>query len=162
MPGCGYFRWRDEDLCALPKSDESKALIASLIPFLPQKQPMLNPAIYFEIPVRDMDRAISFYSKTFDMTFERKEIDGNEMALFPYQPSGEGATGALAKGDSYEPSLKGTRVYFSTQDIDATLRNAISSGGRLIYPKTDTGDYGFVAEFEDSEGNCIALHMKKP
>jgi predicted enzyme related to lactoylglutathione lyase len=129
---------------------------------LPQKQPMINPVIYFEIPVRDMDRAISFYSKTFDMTFERKEIDGNEMALFPYQPSGEGATGALAKGDSYEPSLKGTRVYFSTQDIDATLRNAISSGGRLIYPKTDTGDYGYVAEFEDSEGNCIALHMKKP
>jgi predicted enzyme related to lactoylglutathione lyase len=130
--------------------------------YLPQKQPMTNPVIYFEIPVRDMDRAINFYSKTFDMTFERKKIDGNEMALFPYQPSGEGATGALAKGDSYEPSLKGTRVYFSTQDIDATLRNAISSGGRLIYPKTDTGDYGYVAEFEDSEGNCIALHMKKP
>jgi uncharacterized protein len=130
--------------------------------YLPQKQPMTNPVIYFEIPVRDMDRAINFYSKTFDMTFERKKIDGNEMALFPYQPSGEGATGALAKGDSYEPSLKGTRVYFSTQDIDATLRNAISSGGSLIYPKTDTGDYGYVAEFEDSEGNCIALHMKKP
>ena len=125
-------------------------------------QLMTNPVFYFEIPVRNMDRAISFYSKTFDMTFERQEIDGNEMALFPYQPSGEGATGALAKGDSYKPSLKGTRVYFSTQDIDATLRNAISSGGRLIYPKTDTGDYGFVAEFEDSEGNCIALHMKKP
>jgi predicted enzyme related to lactoylglutathione lyase len=131
-------------------------------PFFTAKKPMINPAIYFEIPVRDMDRAISFYSKTFDVTFERKEIDGNEMALFPYQPSGEGATGALAKGDSYEPSLKGTRVYFSTQDIDVTLRNAISSGGRLIYPKTDTGDYGYVAEFEDSEGNCIALHMKKP
>ena len=46
-------------------------------------QPMTNPVFYFEIPVRNMDRAISFYSKTFDMTFERKEIDGNEMALFP-------------------------------------------------------------------------------
>ena len=129
---------------------------------LPQTQPMTNPVFYFEIPVRDMDRAIRFYSKTFDVTFEKQEIDGNEMALFPYLSGGEGATGALAKGDSYEPSLKGTRVYFSTQDIDATLRNAISSGGRLIYPKKDTGDYGFVAEFEDSEGNCIALHMKKP
>jgi predicted enzyme related to lactoylglutathione lyase len=31
----------------------------------------------------------------------------------------------------------------------------------LIYPKTDTGDYGYVAEFEDLEGNCIALHMIK-
>lgn len=123
---------------------------------------MPNPVFYFEIPVRDMDRAIRFYSKIFGLTFERQEIDGNEMALFPYQAGGEGATGALAKGDSYTPSLKGTRVYFSTQDIDSTLRNAVSAGGSLIYPKTDTGDYGYVAEFEDSEGNCIALHMKKP
>lgn len=122
---------------------------------------MKNPVFYFEIPVRDMDRALAFYSKTFGVTFERQNIDGNEMALFPYQIGGEGATGALAKGESYEPSLKGTRVYFSTSDIDATLQNAITAGGKLIYPKTDTGDYGFVAELEDSEGNCIALHMNK-
>jgi predicted enzyme related to lactoylglutathione lyase len=137
-------------------------IFASGCAAFPKKQPMTNPVFYFEIPVRDMDRAISFYSKTFGVTLERQDIDGNEMALFPYQPGGEGATGALAKGDSYKPSLKGARVYFSTQDIDSTLRKAISLGGKLIYPKTDTGDYGFVAEFEDSEGNCIALHMKKP
>jgi hypothetical protein len=29
--GCGCFGWGDEDLCALPKGDERKALIASLI-----------------------------------------------------------------------------------------------------------------------------------
>jgi predicted enzyme related to lactoylglutathione lyase len=122
---------------------------------------MINPVFYFEIPIRDMDRALDFYSKTFGVIFERQNIDGNDMALFPYQIGGEGATGALAKGESYQPSLKGTRVYFSTTDIDSTINKAIGAGGRLIYPKTDTGDYGFVAEFEDSEGNCIALHMKK-
>jgi predicted enzyme related to lactoylglutathione lyase len=83
------------------------------------------------------------------------------MALFPYQRDAEGATGALAKGDSYKPSLLGARVYFSTSDIDATMERAIGAGGKLLYPKTDTGEYGYVAEFEDSEGNCIALHMKK-
>lgn len=122
---------------------------------------MTNPVFYFEIPVKSMDRAIAFYSKTFEVTFERQNIDGNEMALFPYVPGREGATGALAKGDSYTPSRHGTRVYFSTPDIDATLNKAITAGGKLIYPKTDTGEYGFVAEFEDTEGNCVALHMKK-
>ena len=29
--GCGYFGWRDEELGALPKGEERKALIASLI-----------------------------------------------------------------------------------------------------------------------------------
>ena len=45
-------------------------------------QLMTNPVFYFEIPVRNMDRAISFYSKTFDMTFERQEIDGGCVNLF--------------------------------------------------------------------------------
>jgi uncharacterized protein len=120
-----------------------------------------NPVFYFEIPVKNMERAVEFYSKTFEVTFDRQSIDGNDMALFPYQPGGEGATGALAKGDSYKPSRNGARIYFSTPDIDSTLRKAVAAGGKIIYPKTDTGDYGFVAEFEDSEGNCVALHMKK-
>lgn len=122
---------------------------------------MSNPLSYFEIPVQDMNRAIAFYSSTFGLTFERENIDGNDMALFPSEPMREGATGALAKGDSYTPSRHGARLYFSTSDIDDTMRRAIDAGGKLIYPKTDTGDYGLVAEFEDSEGNCIALHMRK-
>jgi predicted enzyme related to lactoylglutathione lyase len=102
---------------------------------------MSNPVFYFEIPVQNMDRAVAFYSKTFDVNLERQSIDGNDMALFPYQPDAEGATGALAKGDSYKPSLMGTRVYFFTSNIDATMERAIGAGGKLIYPKTDTGDY---------------------
>ena len=122
---------------------------------------MSNSVSYFEIPVLEMSRAIAFYSSTFGLTFERTRIDGNEMALFPSEPMQEGATGALAKGDSYTPSRHGARLYFSISDIDDTIRRAVDAGGKLIYPKTDTGDYGFVAEFEDSEGNCIALHMRK-
>jgi predicted enzyme related to lactoylglutathione lyase len=122
---------------------------------------MANPVFYFEIPVHHMERAIAFYEKTLDIDFERQTIDGNDMALFPFHPGSEGATGALAKGDSYKPSLEGTRIYFATTDIDSTLARAVSNGGKVIYPKTDAGDYGYVAEFEDTEGNCIALHMKK-
>lgn len=122
---------------------------------------MSNPVFYFEIPVLDLDRAEAFYTQTFQIQFERQTIDGNEMALFPYQPGKEGATGALAKGESYKPSRDGARLYFSTADIDETLDRAVAAGGTILYPKTDAGDYGSVAEFEDSEGNCIALHMKK-
>ena len=43
----------------------------------------MNIAMHFEIPVTDMTRAIGFYSRVFGITFERAEIDGNEMALFP-------------------------------------------------------------------------------
>jgi len=38
------------------------------------------------------------------------------------------------------------------------LTSAILHGGKILYPKTDNG-IGLVAEFEDSEGNRIALYQ---
>jgi predicted enzyme related to lactoylglutathione lyase len=116
---------------------------------------------YFEIPVHDMDRAVAFYESVFRFTLERGEIDGNLMAFFPTDPASTGAGGALAMGDSYVPGKQGCRLYFTVDNIDTTLARAIAAGGAVLYPKTAIGELGFVAEFKDSEGNCIALHSTK-
>lgn len=121
---------------------------------------MRNPVGYFEIPVNDLDRAIGFYEKVFGYDFERATVDGNEMAWFPLDENAPGISGALAKGESYVPSTAGTLVYFSTDDINQTLDKANASGGKTLYPKTSIGELGWVAEFEDSEGNRIALHSR--
>lgn len=118
----------------------------------------MRPTVYyFEIPVHDLERAITFYSAVFGCEFDRVDVDGNQMANFPSLEGGSGASGALAKGDSYIPGKQGIRVYFDTDNIDKTLANAIAAGGKMLYPKTTIGELGWVAEFEDSEGNCIAL-----
>lgn len=115
---------------------------------------------YFEIPVVDLDRAISFYQRVFGFALERAVIDGHAMALFP-DTSGDGTiTGALAQGESYVPSQDGTRVYFAVDDIDAVLARVRELGGEVLYPKTAIGEWGFVAEFADSEGNRIALSSR--
>ena len=44
----------------------------------------MNPLVYFEIPVADMKRARVFYERVFEVSLELREIDGNEMALFPH------------------------------------------------------------------------------
>lgn len=118
-----------------------------------------NPVIYFEIPVKDMDRAIAFYTSIFNFTFEKEVIDNHEMALFPFTEDGAGISGALAKGKVYKPTNDGVIIYFKTENIDKTLSRVMEHGGQLLYPKTSNGDLGFVAEFEDSEGNRIALHQ---
>lgn len=118
---------------------------------------MKNPVVYFEIPVLDLSRAAEFYSTVFDCELERVEIDGNEMALFPKLQQSGGITGALAQGNSYVPGKQGTRIYFFTPSIDSTLEKVLRAGGQVLYPKTSIGELGWVAEFEDSEGNCIAL-----
>lgn len=121
------------------------------------KEPMIaNPVSYFEIPVADMDRAIEFYQAVFSMILTRTTIDNHDMALFPFDEDGGGISGALAKGNSYVPSKSGPRIYFFVESIDETLNRAVKHGGKIAYKKTFTGSF-WVAEFEDSEGNQIAL-----
>jgi predicted enzyme related to lactoylglutathione lyase len=50
----------------------------------------MNPVVYFEIPVLDLDRACEFYSKVFEATFNRDVVDGYQMAFLSHLkiPSG--------------------------------------------------------------------------
>ncbi|MEM7484839.1 MAG: VOC family protein [Bacteroidota bacterium] len=118
-----------------------------------------NPVVYFEIPVTDMDRAVIFYSAVFNFSFEKEIIDGNEMALFPFAENSLGISGALAKGEIYKPTKDGALIYFKTDNIDESLLLVTKNNGQILYPKTSNDDLGFVAEFQDTEGNRIALHQ---
>jgi predicted enzyme related to lactoylglutathione lyase len=117
-----------------------------------------NPAVYFEIPVSDMNRAMAFYREVLGFTFKESRIDGYHMALFPFQTELPGISGALAMGEVYRPSKEGVILYLGTSDIKAVMRLALERGGQELYPVTDNG-LGLVAEFEDSEGNRIGLYQ---
>jgi len=80
------------------------------------------------------------------------------MAWFPGIQGATGATGSLVQAESYEPSHRGSMVYFSVPDIEAALKRVPEKGGKLLHGKKRIGEYGFVAHFEDCEGNRVALH----
>jgi len=122
-----------------------------------EKRKVSNPVFHFEIPVADMDRAVSFYEAVFEFKLYRENIDGYDMAFFPRIDGAPGASGALAKGDVYVPSKSGPVIYFDVADIDSVLERARFRGATILYPKKHVGEAGYVAEFEDSEGNRIAL-----
>lgn len=117
---------------------------------------MSNPVAYFEIPVRDLDRAQAFYERVLDVVLERQIVDGYEMALFPWVEGAAGATGALARGDVYVPSRSGALVYFTVTDIEATVHRGQADGAAILYPIKSV-PAGRVAELEDTEGNRMAL-----
>jgi len=118
-------------------------------------------ANWFEIPVKNLDRAIKFYEKVFDVRLSPEEMGGMKMALFPFTQDAPGAAGSLIKGESYEPSHAGTVVYFTVEDILEALRRINANGGKTLMPKTAIGQYGFIAQYEDTEGNRLALHSTK-
>ena len=118
----------------------------------------MNPVVYFEIPVLDLDRASNFYSKVFETTLTQDVVDGYRMAFFETLGDSFGATGALVVGDVYIPSHQGCFLYFGVASIEETVARALEHGGSVLYPKKSNGDLGFVAEIQDTEGNRIALH----
>ena len=121
----------------------------------------MNPVVYFEIPVLDLNRACDFYAKVFKTTLTQDVVDGYQMAFFESSENSFGASGALVVGDVYRPSHQGCFLYFGVENIDETVARALDHGGSVLYPKKSNGDLGSVAEIQDTEGNRIALHEEK-
>lgn len=118
----------------------------------------MNAVGWFEIPVTDLERAIKFYESVFGIKLSRNEMGPLKMAWFTWVEDATGAPGSLVKADGYTPSHTGTLVYLTVDDIQDTLAKINASGGKTLLPKMSIGEYGFIAHFEDSEGNRVALH----
>lgn len=121
----------------------------------------MNPVQWFEIPVEDLDRAKNFYETILGVELTISEMGPLKMAWFPMVQRGQGAAGTLVKAQGYTPSHAGTLVYVHVDDIEGTLAKVNDNGGKTIAQKTGIGEHGFIAHFEDCEGNRVALHSEK-
>lgn len=122
-----------------------------------------NPVIWFELPVKDMDRARRFYGAAFGFELQAPITMGDmKLSFFPMERDTIGAGGALIQSANVEPSMQGTTVYFSVPAIDPVLERITKAGGKTCVPRTSIGEYGFIAHFQDTEGNRAALHEMAP
>lgn len=121
-----------------------------------------NPVGWFEIPVNDMDRAKAFYEQIFEIEFHLIEVGGAKMALFPDGGTSYGSPGSLMQYESYVPSHEGVLIYLSCADVQTELDRIENAGGKIMKGKTQISpEHGYMALFEDTEGNRIALHSRK-
>lgn len=123
---------------------------------------MQNMIAWFEIPAADLDRARKFYETIFGVTLQEMGLANQlRMAVFPVEAGAVG--GALCEHPGfYRPSHDGTLVYLNGDpDLQLVLERVAPAGGRVIVPKTQiSAEHGYMAVFEDSEGNRIALHSR--
>jgi predicted enzyme related to lactoylglutathione lyase len=122
---------------------------------------MKNAINWFEIPVKNFEKAKAFYEEVFAAkmeTMEMKEM-GAVMAFFPSDWQGEGVGGSIISGPGYEPSQTGALLYLNGgEDLSVPLARVEKAGGKVILPKTSIGQNGFMAQFIDTEGNRVAFH----
>jgi hypothetical protein len=124
-----------------------------------------NPVGWFEIPVINMDRAVSFYESVFNIKLSRELLGPLEMALFPEAETESGSAGSLVMNkEYYKPSADGVLLYLTSTsgDLSDELGRVENAGGKVLIPKRKISDkFGFMALMLDTEGNRIALHSRK-
>ena len=124
---------------------------------------MLNANVpaWFEIPTEDLDRAQRFYESVLEQPLRRENFGGSNIAVFP-SGGKPNASGALVAMEDCLPSVRGSIVYLSVDDLRPVLDRAVNNGGDTLVPRTELpGDMGFFAQFRDCEGNRVGLWSQR-
>lgn len=117
---------------------------------------------WVEIPVKDMKRAVKFYSTILGgVALNEMELGPVKYALFP--SADKYNCGALAQGEYYAPSADGVVIYLDGgKDLNQILSRVVSAGGKVVMEKTFLADEaGYIGMFLDTEGNKIGLQNAK-
>lgn len=123
---------------------------------------MANPIVWVDIPVRNLNRAMRFYSAVLDLTLKKEEFTTLSIGLVP---QGAGEVGVCLfpfSEEDHQPSLHGPLIYLNCEGrLAEALEEADRCGGRVLKGRHSIGGMGWRAIVADPEGNRIALHSRE-
>lgn len=129
---------------------------------------MDHTLIHFEIPANDVEKLKKFYEEVFGWKIIQSPgpIDYWVIQTVPTDSEGmlqrPGVNGGMyQKLQQTEKQLN----YFSVESITDFLKKIQNLGGKVLSPKQEVPDVGWVAAATDPEGNQFALIepiIKKP
>lgn len=118
---------------------------------------------FSKLLVADLEKAAAFYSEVFglaEMVRVDSDIMGRPISEIMYFPTAEGAATfvLLAFQDVQTPSNNEVIIGFQTPDLDATLKNVESAGGKVVDPIRVMPEHGIKVAFAtDLEGHLIEI-----
>ncbi len=117
-----------------------------------------NKVTHFEIPASDFEKAKAFYAKIFDWKFEMWGDEGMMTTTVESDKNGPKEPGGI-NGGFYKRTSAGEQPSFvvETDSIDETLKLVEQVGGKVTTPKHPIGEWGYMADFADPEGNELSL-----
>jgi len=116
---------------------------------------MQGKIVHFEFVATDAERAKRFYGGLFDWKFKNANVPGMDYFL----TEGSEPTGAVYAD---EGGAKGAPIiYFSTEDIDASVSKVRELGGTSD-DKLPIPGQGWFSPCVDTEGNKFSLFQADP
>jgi hypothetical protein len=125
---------------------------------------MDHTIVHFEIPVDDVEKLRTFYSKLFGWKIEKMPgfeeywnvetvpVDEKGMLVRP------GVNGGMMKRQT--PGQKPV-TYISVESIDAYSQKVVELGGTITVPKQEIPGIGWWAFAQDPEGNQFGMFQGK-
>ena len=115
-----------------------------------------NRVVWCDIPVTDLERAMTFYRGVLAIKVDRMDFDGMSFAILEHE---KGNGGCLVPHAGYSGSADGPLVYLN---VDGRIRAAVAQveklGGKVLEAIHPIGPHGIRAIVLDSEGTRLALH----
>jgi predicted enzyme related to lactoylglutathione lyase len=118
---------------------------------------------WIEIPVADIERAISFYRAVFELDDPERYDDEPDTRIAVLRASDKSVQApgvSLVASPLHQPGQVGVIVNFhlgAHAALDHAIAIAIARGGTLVQAPTDQGEGQRYAVLQDSEGNPFSL-----
>ncbi len=114
--------------------------------------------VWFDIPVKDLQRASNFYQQVLAINIQSYGGDA-PVAVMEHGPGD--VAGCLFLSEDEEPSIQGPILYFTVEGrLQEATDIAAAQGGQVIQAPHSIGAHGNRSLIRDSEGNRIALHSE--
>src|SRR5262245_58875786 len=123
---------------------------------------MKNKVVLFEIPASDLKKAKTFYETIFDWKVDLWEDEGAIALTTAVDKNQQPTEIGGINGESHKRKAKDNSTSFGehTDPIKTCLKTIEKGRGKIVTPKHSIGEWGFMADFADPEGNVIALWEK--
>ena len=109
--------------------------------------------VHIEIPSKDPDKAAEFYNKVF--AWETTKWDGPQ----PYWLVKTGPDDQLGIDGAFMDAASNDRLTYvlDVDDVDTYVAKVQENGGTVVMPKGPVPGVGWLAYFEDPDGNLFGI-----
>lgn len=113
--------------------------------------------IHFELHADQPERAIAFYRSSLGWEFEEYEGEDEYWIIRTGAPDEPGIDGGMVRRQAPLEG-EGIRTFVCTvevEDLDGTIEDVRHSGGQIVLDKQEVPGLGWLAYFQDTEGNIL-------
>jgi len=115
--------------------------------------------IHVEIPTKDPDKSVDFYTKAFGWEIEKWDGPQDYWLIATGDQQAPGINGALMRASD---SWKVPTFVLDVADVDEAIRKVTENGGTVVMPKGPVPGIGWVAYFHDPSGNLFGVMQDDP